>query len=447
MRKRNIIHKRKIAKRKGSGRIRQDFEELYAGADIGKLMAEYYREKRRLLWCIALVGGLLLLLLLYQELEKSRLTSGNTVERQGYGEGSKETILEVKQPEGMWEELPIEIGEREYTEEEIQEIFSEITGELPSQILGENPSLEEVGKELDLSTEWGELPVLLSWRSSNSAYLRSDGSLGEAEVPTLGEVVTLTVTMEYQAYQQEFSFAVRRVPPVLEEKEVFFSALQKELERLEKATREEEGIRLPESFLNTALTWRKKPGTSPLFMLLLLLLVLPLISMEKDRQLHRKAAERKQLLLKQYPDFISRLLLLMDAGMNTKGAIYRLAMRYRRNREAGGKKEYLYEELLYICARMSNGMGEGQAYEMLGARCGLPVYRKLATLLVQNLNRGSGEMLESMRAEADRALDERKVQVRKLGEEAGTKLLFPMMIMLGIVMVLILIPACFSFQI
>ena len=47
--------------------------------------------------------------------------------------------------------------------------------------------------------------------------------------------------------------------------------------------------------------------------------------------------------------------------------------------------------------------------------------------------------------EADAALEERRNLARKRGEEAGTKLLFPMMLMLVVVMFLILLPAFFGF--
>ena len=40
-----------------------------------------------------------------------------------------------------------------------------------------------------------------------------------------------------------------------------------------------------------------------------------------------------------------------------------------------------------------------------------------------------------------------KHAAKRYGEEAGTKLLFPMMLMLGIVMVILLVPAVLAFQI
>ena len=45
------------------------------------------------------------------------------------------------------------------------------------------------------------------------------------------------------------------------------------------------------------------------------------------------------------------------------------------------------------------------------------------------------------------SLEERKNQVKKLGEEAGTKLLLPMLLMLVVVLMIVIVPAFVSIQI
>ena len=50
-----------------------------------------------------------------------------------------------------------------------------------------------------------------------------------------------------------------------------------------------------------------------------------------------------------------------------------------------------------------------------------------------------------LNAEMAQAWEERKNLARRLGEEAGTKLLGPLFIMLIIVMVIIIVPAMLSF--
>ena len=48
--------------------------------------------------------------------------------------------------------------------------------------------------------------------------------------------------------------------------------------------------------------------------------------------------------------------------------------------------------------------------------------------------------------EINELIEEQKRNLQKKGEEMGTKLLFPMIMMLGIVMVFIMVPALYSFQ-
>ena len=63
----------------------------------------------------------------------------------------------------------------------------------------------------------------------------------------------------------------------------------------------------------------------------------------------------------------------------------------------------------------------------------------------QNIRKGSRGLTELLREEGKLAYEERKENAKQLGEEAGTKLLLPMIIMLSIVLVIILVPSFLSF--
>ncbi len=94
---------------------------------------------------------------------------------------------------------------------------------------------------------------------------------------------------------------------------------------------------------------------------------------------------------------------------------------------------------------MKSGVPEAAAYERFGRRCGLPRYMKLGTLLSQNLKKGSKGLAGALEKESAVSLEERSAMARKLGEQAGTRLVFPMIIMLGIVLALMMLPAFLSF--
>lgn len=68
-------------------------------------------------------------------------------------------------------------------------------------------------------------------------------------------------------------------------------------------------------------------------------------------------------------------------------------------------------------------------------------YMKFSTLLVQNLRKGSDDLLRRMELEAEDAVRTRRELAKQLGEEAGTKLLLPMMLMLAVVFALIMTAA------
>ena len=70
---------------------------------------------------------------------------------------------------------------------------------------------------------------------------------------------------------------------------------------------------------------------------------------------------------------------------------------------------------------------------------------ELAALLEQNRKNGSRNLRERLRLEMAEAFEERKHQARRLGEEAGTKLLVPLFLLLAVVMVMIAVPAWLAF--
>jgi 1,4-dihydroxy-2-naphthoate octaprenyltransferase len=67
-------------------------------------------------------------------------------------------------------------------------------------------------------------------------------------------------------------------------------------------------------------------------------------------------------------------------------------------------------------------------------------------MIAQNLKKGTKGFLLQLEAEAKEAQEERKQLAKRLGEEAGTKLVFPMLVMLVIVLAIVMVPALLSFS-
>ena len=189
--------------------------------------------------------------------------------------------------------------------------------------------------------------------------------------------------------------------------------------------------------------WREIIEDSSGYFLLLVLFAAGVIYWGRARELDQRLEARKRELLLDYPEIVNKLALYMGAGMTIRNAFMKMGEDYKRQREV--KKRYVYEEILITCYELQGGKSETEAYDHFGKRCQVQTYIKLSALLSQNIRKGSNDLLRMLRQEAGNAFVQRKNLAKKLGEEAGTKLLLPMMMMLCIVMVIIMIPAYFSF--
>ena len=300
-------------------------------------------------------------------------------------------------------------------------------------------------------------PFTLSWESSRYAVLDTDGSIFNTDYrQDQAEEVELTAVLtcgEYR-FQKKMDLVVRA--PLRDEQQKLQDAVGTALLEAEKESADREIFKLPDSAEGLALVWREKVEDASAGVLILGLVICILVWYVTDYRLHEKTRERNRQLAIDYPQLTSKFVLYMGAGMSVRNVFYKCAEEYRLKTAAGSRKgkgnigagsgRWLYEEVLLVCNELDSGVPEADAYMHFGRRCRLRQYTKFCTLLVQNLRRGNDTLLQVLREEAETSFEERKNLVRELGEEAGTRLLLPMMIMLGITMLMIIVPAYFSFS-
>lgn len=132
--------------------------------------------------------------------------------------------------------------------------------------------------------------------------------------------------------------------------------------------------------------------------------------------------------------------------MTVYTALGKITEDYLECRRQGGQERPAYEELARACSQIKSGTPESRAYEEFGRRCGLPSYLKLSGLLEQNRKTGGKNLRHLLKLEVADAFEQRKNLARRQGEEASAKLLLPLFMMLGIVMVIVAVPAFLSFS-
>lgn len=94
---------------------------------------------------------------------------------------------------------------------------------------------------------------------------------------------------------------------------------------------------------------------------------------------------------------------------------------------------------------LQDGQYEVEAYLEFGRRVNLSSYNRFIRLLNQTNSKGAKGVSLLLQAEATTAFTKRVAMAKKLGEEASTKLLFPLILMMMVLFAIIIAPAAMEF--
>ncbi|MDD3205117.1 MAG: type II secretion system F family protein [Lachnospiraceae bacterium] len=425
---------------------REELQCLEPMKEIAEVELRYSLDKIKLGLLIALVGLFVILCSVLSAGNAKILIDGNYIERKSYGKGELNTTLiaNVIDETTRKEEIEILVNERKYTDEELTELYQACRDSLYKVILGENQSLDAIQHNMILPAYLQEYPFRIVWESSDYTVINPDGILGEKEVAAEGEPVSLTANLTYFDWKEEAMVKIIVYPPKKSEDQLWNEKLKETIAKRDIDLETAGILQLPTTFEGKEIKWEeiKKNHTALLFALLVVIIIVLCIA--KDREIQEKIEERRREMIQDYPEIIGKLSLLIGAGMSMRRAWIRIAKGYADNRQ---KKRYAYEEMLITAHEMDSGISESKSYDNFAKRCRVQCYLKLGTLLSQNLKKGSANLQRILQEEAKEAFEERKIMAKRAGEEAGTKLLLPMMLMLGIVMVVVIVPAFLSFSI
>lgn len=142
-----------------------------------------------------------------------------------------------------------------------------------------------------------------------------------------------------------------------------------------------------------------------------------------------------------YPKMLSQLSLFIGAGFSVKAAFVQVGNAYIKRVQRGYPTRPAFEEIVRMNRRIKDGEDEEKAYKKLGESLRHKGFRKLTLLLVQSLKKGSRDLRDQLEQEERAAYDERRINAKVAGEEASLKLLLPMMGMLGVIFIVLMVPA------
>lgn len=371
---------------------------------------------------------------------------GSAVQRGNYGED--ETSYELLVTGLGEEEIPVmvTVSSRKRQKDEAQKMREEWVANLPREVLQENVSLQEIRSDLNLITYDDTKDLKLEWESEDSELIDSFGRVYNEELPPEGRRTGLRLTISDERGTSEFQLPVCIFPPVLSDVDKKKKGFLKAFSSADQASQEEEWVKLPEDFEGKPLSYRMKKDYSSFLILAIGVGLAVLYGFEDQIRQKERDKKRKEQLALEYSEIASKLQIYLGAGMTVRTAWERMAVDYKHRQAREQKlKSPAYEEVVQVCTDLQSGVSESEAYRRFGRRCGLRPYMKLAGLLEQNRKTGLKNLRHLLDDEVMDAFEERKNLAKRQGEEAATKLLLPLFLMLGIVMVIVAVPAFLSF--
>lgn len=365
--------------------------------------------------------------------------------RNSYGQGETDYELLV---DGLFdgeEPIQVTVGERRYTEDEAEAVFENVMSTIGERVLEGNASFSEVREDLNLVTWLSDEGVKIRWSSDEPDIMDSFGHIKDTALPKDGVPVWLTAYLMAGEYSEKYEIPIRVLPPLLTEREETVAGLLKRIAFLDRMQQTKEELRLPGEYGGNTLHYRDKSSTGNEILLVLGVLMAVLCYARDKMEVEEKKKRRSREMMADYSEIVFKLMVFIGAGMTVLNAWERLVLDYQERLKRGRvKPRAAYEEMGETLHQISCGVSEGQALISFGKRCQLQPYLKLSSLLEQNRKTGTKNLKNLLEAEMNHAWEQRKTMARRLGEEAGTKLLVPLFLMLGIVMVIIMVPAMMS---
>ncbi len=150
-----------------------------------------------------------------------------------------------------------------------------------------------------------------------------------------------------------------------------------------------------------------------------------------DELVNDKLEERREELLLDFPQVLSKLTLLVNSGLVLREAWKKVSCTGER---------VLYQEMRKTTEELANGISETEAYQNFANRCALKEIRKFSNMITQNLQKGTSELTFYLKEMSEEMWEAKKNTVMQKAQDANSKLLMPTSIIFIGILVMVMVP-------
>ena len=389
-------------------------------------------------WLMVAIG--VFLLAIVSDITGGKVDKDNVLQRSEGLEDEYVVNLELD-AKGLLENYQYElvVVPRLVTKEEADQLFEEVKEEI-------DVAFASYEKDLPIQASYFSEQVKVDWSYVPSGYVDSAGKVIREEVPQEGIIISVQANLSCGNYEQVYAFPIRLEKEIPTEREIILT----ELSSFFNNQMQQEGttkIKLPDEINGVTLKWKEKREFVSIQVLGLGVLSAIAISYFGKKEKQEQEEKRKKQLEYRYCEMVSQFAMLLEAGMTMRQAWQCIANQYQEKRNKGITQENpLYEAIVRMARRISEGENERLVYESFVEEINVPCYRRLMRTLIGNMEKGMSGVSSYLEGEEHRAYAERILLAKKMGEEASTKMLVPLMLMMLLVMGVVLAPAMIGFM-
>ena len=228
-------------------------------------------------------------------------------------------------------------------------------------MLAKNESSEEIRSDLNLITKIPGQPIKVEWELDRYDVMDINGKIREEVVEELsqngesGIVVQLKAFLSYtedETKQAVHEMAVRIYPSKKTGTEALLAEIKEEISEIDSKNKTQPMIQLPDEVNGKEISYYY-PMDFRCVTVLVLGVVIVLLLFFLDKQNDKKVSDDKiQQMMRDYPQIVSQLNLLLSAGMSTKSAWKKIVDEYRKKktRETGDMPMMKWKLLGMRCA-------------------------------------------------------------------------------------------------
>lgn len=390
------------------------------------------KKEKRWLFIIFL---LFLLMAFYKDATNKVVTKEGTIAREEVGGKAQEIVLTLD-AEGVLEDYSYElkIDPQKLTETEAIALFEEA-----KKVIEEEFS--EVEETLPSKKKYCNGLVKAKWKFGEREYINAQGEIQQDQIPSEGVVCTAEVSLSCGSYEQIYQFPFYVSKKEKTRQEEFLENLESYMEQ-QMLLEGETQLELPKELDGISVEWSEEKSSYTLQVLILEIVALIFLLWAKRKEAAQKEHRRVQALQLEYPELVNQLAMLVETGMPLRQTWNKIAMQYERKREHHWiERKEVFEAILRMNRRLNEGETERMAYESFAEEINVRCYHQLIRMLISHANKGSVGLSAFLEEECRRAYEEQIIHAKKAGEEASTRMLLPLMLMMVLVMGIVLLPA------